>query len=101
MRFLIPSVLAAAMLLAAPADAQERRPRLSATRGGEQVEAYRQAQQGEILPLPEIRARVRVRGADFIGADFDGRIYRLKFMRGGEVIWIDVDARTGQIIGRQ
>jgi hypothetical protein len=74
----------------------------SCRRAGEAaVEAYRQAQQGEILPLPEIRARVRVRGADFIGADFDGRIYRLKFMRGGEVIWIDVDARTGQIIGRQ
>ena len=67
----------------------------------EQDRAYRAAQQGEILPLPVIRSRIRVPGAQFIGAEFDGRIYRLKYMRGAEVIWIDVDARTGRIIGRQ
>jgi hypothetical protein len=27
-------------------------------------------------------------------------IYRLKYMRGSEVIWIDVDARTGRIVAR-
>jgi hypothetical protein len=42
-----------------------------------------------------------MRGADFIGADFDGRVYRLKFMRGAEVIWVDVDARTGQVLSRR
>ena len=67
----------------------------------EQDRAYRAAQQGEILPLPAIRSRIRVPGAQFIGAEFDGRVYRLKYMRGAEVIWIDVDARTGRIIGRQ
>ena len=67
----------------------------------EQDRAYRATQQGEILPLPTIRARVRVPGAQFIGAEFDGRVYRLKFLRGAEVIWIDVDARTGRVIGRQ
>ena len=50
-------------------------------------------QQGRILPLPQIRARIRVPGADFIGAEFDGRVYRLKYMRGSDVIWIDVDAQ--------
>lgn len=99
MRFVIPLALAAILLSALPADAQHR-ARLPATRGG-QVEAYRQARQGEILSLPEIRARVRVRGAEYIGADFDGRVYRLKFMRGAEVIWVDVDARTGQVLNRQ
>jgi len=99
-RFALVLALVATLYPALPADAQQRRPRLSATRG-EQVEAYRQARQGEILSLPEIRARVQVRGADFIGADFDGRVYRLKYMRGAEVIWIDVDARTGQVVGRQ
>lgn len=91
-------VLAAAGLVASalPADAQ----RLSPTRG-EQDAAYRAAQQGQILPLPMIRARIRIPGAQFIGAEFDGRIYRLKYMRGAEVIWIDVDARTGRIVGRQ
>lgn len=93
----LPALLAAAVALAVfPADAQ----RLSPMRG-EQIEAYRATQQGEILSLPEIRSRVRVPNAEFIGADFDGRVYRLKYMRGGEVIWIDVDARTGRVIGRQ
>jgi hypothetical protein len=67
----------------------------------EQDRAYRATQQGEILPLPTIRARIRVPGAQFIGAEFDGRVYRLKFMRGAEVIWIDVEARTGRVVGRQ
>jgi len=41
-----------------------------------------------------------VPGADFIGAEFDGRVYRLKYMRGADVIWIDVDAQTGRILAR-
>ena len=67
----------------------------------EQDQAYQAARQGRILPLPMIRQRIRVPGAHFIGAEFDGVIYRLKYMRGPEVIWIDVDARTGRILGRQ
>jgi len=67
----------------------------------EQDAAYRAAQQGRILPLPMIRARIHIPGAQFIGAEFDGRIYRLKFMRGSEVIWIDVEASTGQVLGRR
>ena len=92
MRFLLMLALAATAL---PAEARG----LQAIR--EQDAAYRAAQQGEILPLPLIRSRIRVPGAQFIGAEFDGRIYRLKYMRGAEVIWIDVDARTGRILGRQ
>ena len=84
------------LALAAPASAQ----RSGAVRG-EQDAAYRAMSQGEILPLAQIRARINVPGAQFIGVEFDGRIYRLKFMRGSELIWIDVDARTGRVIGRQ
>ena len=90
-------LIIAALGLAAPVTAQ----RLSPTRGGEQDAAYRAMSQGQILPLPQIRARINVPGATYIGTEFDGRIYRLKFMRGTEVIWIDVDARTGRVIGRQ
>ena len=97
MRFLL-LILATGLTLSAPADAQRRLG--GPTRGGEQEAAYRANQQGEILSLPEIRSRVRIPGADFIGAEFDGRVYRLKYMRGGEVIWIDVDARSGRIIAR-
>jgi len=98
MRFLL--LLAAAGLAATPslADAQ---PQRGLQRDRDQNAAYRAMQEGRILSLPEIRARIRMPRAEFIGAEFDGRVYRLKFMRGADVIWIDVDARTGRIVGRQ
>ena len=37
-----------------------------------------------------------------IGSEFDpgtGR-YRFKFQRGGSVIWMDMDGRTGREVGR-
>lgn len=45
---------------------------------------------------------MKQRGADYIGAEYDGGMgrYRLKFMRGGSVIWVDVDGRTGAVVGR-
>jgi hypothetical protein len=68
----------------------------------EQDAAYRAAQQGRVLPLPTIRARIRIPGARYIGAEvISENVYRLKFMRGSEVIWVDVDARTGRIISQQ
>jgi hypothetical protein len=94
MRLLL--LIAAAGLAATPACADAR----GLQRRGDQEAAYRAMQEGRILSLPEIRARIRVPGAEFIGVEFDGRIYRLKFMRGADVIWIDVDARTGRILGR-
>jgi uncharacterized membrane protein YkoI len=39
-------------------------------------------------------------GADYLGPEFNGETYRLKFMRGGRVIWVDVDAATGRILRR-
>ena len=100
-------LLIAALGLATPAvardgrDAREQREQRGLNRLREQDNAYRAMQQGRIRPFPEIRARINVPGAEFIGVEFDGRIYRLKYMRGGEVIWIDVDAETGQIVRRQ
>jgi hypothetical protein len=83
-------------------DARDPRPNLRGLgRLREQDNAYRAMQQGRIRPLPEIRARINIPGAEFIGVEFDGRIYRLKYMRAGEVIWIDVDAETGQVVRRQ
>ena len=58
---------------------------------------------GQLLPLPEIESRVvpRMAGARYIGPEIiDDAHYRLKFMRGNSVIWVDVDGRTGAIIGR-
>lgn len=90
----LAAVALTALSPAAPADARGR--------DRDQAAALRGAQQGDILPLNAIRSRVRMPGAEFIGADFDSRrgVYRLKYMRGGDVIWVDVDARTGRQLGR-
>jgi len=98
MRFLF--LLAAAVLAASPIATPMAAAR-GLQRDRDQNAAYRAMQEGRILSLPEIRGRVRLPGAEFIGAEFDGRVYRLKYMRGADVIWIDVDARTGRIVGRQ
>jgi hypothetical protein len=95
MRFLV--VLAAAGLVMSSGSAVAQR----GLQRGEQSGAYRAMQQGEVLSLPEIRRRINVPNAQFIGVEIiGGMIYRLKYMRGAEVIWIDVDARTGRIVGR-
>jgi len=90
--FLLP-VLAAA----APAA-------VSAQRHGDQMSAYAQHRAGRILSLPEIERRVvpTMKGAQYIGMEFDGdtSVYTLKFLRDGKVIWVDVDGRSGQVIGR-
>jgi hypothetical protein len=54
------------------------------------------------MPLRSIERRVMpfMGGADYLGPEFNGQNYRLKFMRGGRVIWVDVDAQTGRILGR-
>jgi len=62
--------------------------------------------QGRLLPLRAIEARVvpamAKRGAQYIGFDFDSGtgIYTLKFLRNGNVIWVDVDGRTGQVMSQ-
>ena len=96
MRFFGP-LLAAAIasgLLASPAAAADR-PR-DQDRVGEAVRS------GRSMPLPKIEQRVMpfMGGANYLGPEFRGETYRLKFMRGGRVIWVDVDAATGRILGR-
>jgi hypothetical protein len=98
--FLAAAIGAAVPVAAADAQGRGDPQGRGLQRGREQDNAYRAMQQGQILPLPQIRSRIRVPGATFIGVEFDGRIYRLKYMRGSDVIWIDVDAQTGRILGR-
>lgn len=89
-------LLAAALatgLLASPALAD--RPR-------DQDRAFRALQDGRAMPLPKVEQRVRpyMGGADYLGPEFNGSTYRLKFVRDGRVIWVDVDAATGRIVGK-
>ena len=57
-----------------------------------------------VLTLRQIENRLlpQMGGADYLGPEYDGdaSVYRLKFIRAGRVFWVDVDARTGDVIGR-
>ena len=70
----------------------------------DQWRVFEQRREGRILPLRDIENRVvpTMRGADYLGFDFDGSsgVYTLKFLRDGRVIWVEVDGRSGQILGR-
>ncbi|MEG3164561.1 hypothetical protein U1701_08150 [Sphingomonas sp. PB2P19] len=87
------------MMAAAPVLAAE-----SDQRRGDQMSAFEARRQGRALSLREIEARVvpTMKGAQYIGFDYDSgsAIYTLKFLRDGNVIWVDVDGRSGQIVGR-
>jgi len=75
--------------------AQSERPR-------DQDRAFRATRDGRSMPLPMIERRVmpHMGGADYLGPELKGETYRLKFMQGGHVIWVDVDAATGRIVRR-
>ncbi len=75
--------------------AQSERPR-------DQDRAFRATRDGRSMPLPMIERRVMpfMGGADYLGPEFKGETYRLKFMQSGHVIWVDVDAATGRIVRR-
>jgi hypothetical protein len=64
--------------------------------------AFKATQQGRSMSLPQLERRVMpfMGGADYLGPELNGGTYRLKFMRDGRVIWVDVDAQTGRIIRR-
>ena len=83
----------AASLLAGPALADPPR---------DADKAFRDKEQGRSLPLPQIERRVIpfMGGADYLGPEFNGDTYRLKFVKDGRVIWVDVDAATGRIKGK-
>ena len=94
-RFHLLLCLTGSLLAAMPANAHPPRPR-------EQDMAFQGRRDGRFLPLRAIEARIipRLPGYDYLGPELDAEAarYRLKFMRGPKVVWIDVDARTGEII---
>ena len=87
-----PSFLAKALGMAGLDD---QRPR-------DQDRVFRATREGRSMPLPMIERRVspKMGGADYLGPELKGETYRLKYMQGGRVIWVDVDAATGRILRR-
>ena len=97
-RTLVLGVTAAAAFAGAtPALALQQRPH------GDQDRAYMMAQRGHAIPLPVIKQRVfrKMEGATYLSTEIAGDLYVLKFMRGRQVIWVEVDSRTGEIIGQR
>ena len=96
MKSLIVSCLALALSIpAAPLAAQAR---------GEQGEARKEMRAGNLVSLRDIEARIvpAMRGAEYLGPAYasTAMAYRLKFIRDGRVLFVDVDARTGRVLGR-
>ena len=91
---LLASVAAATLSFsAAPAHAQRN----------DQGEARKEMRAGNVLSLREIEGRVlpQMRGSEYLGPAYDSTAmaYRLKFIRNGRVTYVDVDARTGRVLG--
>jgi len=66
-----------------------------------QGEARRELRAGNVQTLRQIENQVvpRMKGMDYLGMDeFVANTYRLKFIKDGRVVFVDVDARTGRII---
>jgi uncharacterized membrane protein YkoI len=95
MKKLIAPILVAALLVpAAPVLAQKRT---------DQGEARKEMRAGNVLSLRQIEARVlpTMPGSEYLGPAYDSTAmaYRLKFIRDGRVTYVDIDARTGRILG--
>jgi uncharacterized membrane protein YkoI len=95
------AILAAAILvggLAAPAAAQRGRDAAQ----GDQASAREDMQAGRTMSAREIERRIlpQMRGSDYLGFEYDSgaSAYRLKFIKQGQVTWVDVDARTGRVL---
>ncbi len=91
MRF---SVLLPALLL--PAIPAQAAP------GDAQGEVRRELHAGAVRPLRDIERHIlpMMPGMQYLGPEYDpaAMAYRLKFIREGRVVFVDVDARTGAII---
>ena len=90
------SILLSLAASALPASAIQRPDHLS---------AFEARRSGKLLGHSEIERRVvpTMRGAEYLGFEFEPELglYTLKFLRDGAVIAVDVDGRSGQILGRR
>ena len=99
-KFVLACSLALAGLapLAAPEAAADPRGRR-----GEQDAARRAMLEGEVMPFAIIKRRVEAAMGDatYLGSEFNpsSNRYRLKYVKDGKVVWVDVDGRTGDITG--
>ncbi len=89
----LSAVAIAARLLSSPALADPKR---------EPDRAFEAIREGRSMPLPQLERKILpfMGGADYLGPELNGGVYRFKFIQDGKVIWVDVDARSGRILRR-
>ena len=70
----------------------------------EQGEVPKERRAGNVRSLRDIEREVlpQMPGMQYLGPEYDpaAMAYRLKFINNGKVFFVDVDARSGRIIGR-
>ena len=70
--------------------------------GDEQGQVRKEMRAGNVRSLREIEQRVLPTkpGMQYLGPEYDpvAMAYRLKFIRDGRVTFVDVDARSGQVL---
>lgn len=79
-------------------------PLAQANPGDEQGQVRKEMRAGNVRSLREIEQRVlpMMPGMQYLGPEYDpaAMAYRLKFIHQGRVVFVDVDARSGQIMSR-
>ena len=92
-------LILAALAVATPLTAQ------AAPRRDAQGEVRKDMREGKVSSLRDIERRVlpAMLGMEYLGPEYDpaAMAYRLKFIRDGRVVFVDVDARSGQIISQR
>ena len=70
----------------------------------EQGQVRKDMRAGNVRSLREIEGRVlpTMPGMQYLGPEYDpvAMAYRLKFIRDGRVVFVDVDARSGVLLNR-
>ena len=91
--------LLAALTVAMPLTAQ------AAPRRDAQGEVRKDVREGKVSSLRDIERRVlpSMSGMQYLGPEYDpaAMAYRLKFIRDGRVVFVDVDARSGQVLNQR
>ena len=89
-------IISVALALALPVAAHASEP------GSEQGQVRKEMRAGNVRSLREIERRVlpTMKGMQYLGPEYDpsAKIYRLKFIQDGRVVFVDVDARSGEIV---
>jgi uncharacterized membrane protein YkoI len=80
-------------------------PSLALAPKADQQGARKQMNDGKVMSLRQIEGIIlpQMRGMEYLGPEYfeDTRIYRLKFVDDGRVLFVDVDARSGAIVRRR